>query len=60
MSATNIFVCKDTMPIEGESVVRTSLTPATSRNAPLPGNVKYPNDVVNTHAGMPNSTGRRP
>ncbi len=60
MSTTNIFRCQDTMPIAGEGVVRSKLTPAESRDAPLPGNVKYPNDVTNTHAGMPNPTARRP
>ncbi len=60
MSATDIFHCKDAMPIAGEGVVRSILTPAESRDAPLPGNVKYSNDVRNTRAGMPNPTGRRP
>lgn len=60
MSKTDIFRCKDAMPPAGEGVVRSKLTPAESRDAPLPGNVKYPNDVMNTHAGRPAATGRRP
>ena len=57
---TDIFNCRDTMPSAGEGVVRTRQSPAESRDAPLPGNVKYQNDVRNTRAGMPNATGRRP
>jgi hypothetical protein len=60
MSATDIFRCRDTMPPEGEGVARTILTPADSRGAPLPGNVKYSNDVRSARGGMPNATGRRP
>jgi hypothetical protein len=60
MSATDIFRCRDTMPPAGEGVVRTRLSPAETRDAPLPGNVKYPNDVQNTHPNMPSPTGRRP
>jgi len=60
MSKTDIFQCKDEMPVAGDGVVRSKLTPAESRDAPLPGNVKYPNDVRSARGGMPNPTGRRP
>ena len=60
MSATDIFRCKDAMPIEGEGVVQPHTTSQTSDYANLPGQRKFPNDVQNVRGGMPNPTGRRP
>ena len=60
MSKTDIFACKDTMPVEGDGVVRPMMTSQTSDYANLPGQRKFPNDVRSVRAGMPNPTGRRP
>ena len=63
MSKTNIFQSRDTMPDSTDGVVRTHMTlpeAAQYGGQPLPGMRKNPNDVVNTHTGMPNPTGRRP
>lgn len=62
MSDTNIFRCKDEMPASTEGVVRTHMTATESASyaAPLPGQRKFPNDVLSVRAGMLNPTGRRP
>ena len=61
MSKTNIFQNTDPMPSEQDpQSVNVNQTPADTSYAKLPGSMKYPNDVRNTRAGMPNATGRRP
>jgi hypothetical protein len=61
MSATDIFRNRDPMQSEQDpQFVNVIQTRADSTYAPLPGSVKFPNDVRNTRAGMPNPTGRRP
>ncbi len=58
--STDIFRNRDPMPSEQDAqFVNVNQTQADSRDARLPGSVKYPNDVLNTHAGKPNPTGRR-
>lgn len=60
MSTTNIFRNTDPMPSEQDpQSINVIQTQADSRNARLPGSVKYPNDVSNTRQ-KPQATGRRP
>lgn len=57
----SIFRNRDPMPSEQDpQTVNVIQTRADSPYAPLPGSVKFSNDVRNTHADMPNPTGRRP
>ena len=61
MSKTDIFHNSDPMPSEQDpQSVNVIQSRADSPYASLPGSVKFPNDVRNTRAGMPNPTGRRP
>jgi hypothetical protein len=64
MSKTDIFRNRDPMPSEQDpqtvNVIQTRADAVMEGKANLPGAMKFPNDVMNTHAGRPQPTGRRP